>query len=57
MQDIVDMEDNNDLMWMNLLPAKIKESYTRTFLACIYNLYEQKLHQKKDVVVRSSEEA
>ena len=42
--------DTDDLMWMNLLPAKIKESYTRTFLACIFSKYEDKLEQKKGKV-------
>jgi Phosphatidylinositol-4-phosphate 5-Kinase len=42
--------DADDLMWMNLLPAKIKESYTRTFLACIYCKYEEKLLQKAGFV-------
>ena len=39
--------ESNDLMWMNLLPSKIKESYTRTFLACIQRYYVERLEQKK----------
>ncbi len=49
--DVQDLDpDADDLMWMNLLPAKIKESYTRTFLACIYCKYEEKLDQKAGLV-------
>src|SRR3990167_7544199 len=35
--------EEDDQMWMNLLPAKIKETYTRTFLACISCKYQSKL--------------
>lgn len=52
-----DMAIDDDNMFMNLLPAKIKETYTRTFLACIYSLYEKKLLQKRNVVVKNKEEA
>jgi hypothetical protein len=45
--------DTDDLMWMNLLPTKIKESYTRTFLACIFLRYQEKLDQKKGKVCKS----
>ncbi len=41
--------DPDDLMWMNLLPTKIKENYTRTFLACIQKKFPERLEQKKKV--------
>ena len=51
MAEMVDeAEDMDDLMWMNLLPNKIKESYTRTFLACISSKYPSKLEEKIGVV-------
>ena len=45
--------DTDDLMWMELLPNKIKESYTRTFLACIQNYYQDRLNQKKDALSKN----
>lgn len=56
MDDIAEMDEGDDLMWMNLLPAKIKESYTRTFLACIYLRYVDKLESKKNVVVLNKQD-
>jgi hypothetical protein len=50
------VNDTEDLMWMNLLPAKIKESYTRTFLASIYLYYADKLDEKKGIVTQSQVE-
>lgn len=41
--------DEKAEMFMNLLPAKIKESYTRTFLSCICCRYEEKMESKKDI--------
>lgn len=49
-------EETDDLMWMNLLPTKIKESYTRTFLACIYSKYPKKLEEKKGTSCSSKED-
>lgn len=43
-----EISDPDDLMWMNLLPSKVKEGYTRTFLACINHYYEAKLEEKKN---------
>jgi 1-phosphatidylinositol-4-phosphate 5-kinase len=48
--------DTDDLMWMNLLPAKIKESYTRTFLACIYFNYEKVLDQKRNTELKTKQD-
>lgn len=55
MADMVE-EETDDLMWMNLLPTKIKESYTRTFLACIFNKYPKKLEEKKGVSCSTKED-
>jgi 1-phosphatidylinositol-4-phosphate 5-kinase len=54
--DLADITDNDtdDLMWMELLPTKIKESYTRTFLACIQNYYPERLNQKKDALSKNT---
>src|SRR3990167_3642205 len=52
-EDIAE-SDADDLMWMELLPNKIKESYTRTFLACIHNFYQERLNQKKDALSKNS---
>ena len=43
-------------MWMNLLPTKIKENYTRTFLACIQNKYPQGLQQKKHQIISTKQD-
>ena len=34
----LELEDDN-VLWMNLLPGKVKETFTRTFLASIYSYY------------------
>lgn len=31
--------DDDNVLWMNLLPGKVKETFTRTFLASIYSYY------------------
>lgn len=49
-------DDQDDLMWMNLLPSKIKESYTRTFLACIQTKFVDQLTLKKDIVCSTKED-
>lgn len=49
-------QDEDDLMWMNLLPSKIKESYTRTFLACIQSKFTEQLELKKNSVCLSEED-
>ena len=41
---------------MNLLPAKIKESYTRTFLACIQHFYPVMLEEKKNKIINSKKD-
>lgn len=53
MQDVAE----DDQMWMNLLPAKIKETYTRTFLACISCKYQSKLESMSAENASNSEKS
>lgn len=51
-----DIEDDYDGMWMNVVQSKIKESYTRTFLACIYITYEYWLNKNRDKVCTTKQD-
>lgn len=51
-----EQDDYEEEMWMNLVPIKIKESYTRTFLACIYITYEYWINKNKRKVCTTIED-
>lgn len=55
-EDQVNIDDDEDQMWMNWVQSKIKESYTRTFLACIYITYEYWLNKKKGVICTTKQD-
>jgi Phosphatidylinositol-4-phosphate 5-Kinase len=55
-QEMGNIDDDEDMMWMNWVQSKIKESYTRTFLACIYITYEYWLNKKKGVICSSKQD-
>lgn len=56
LEEFHDQDDYENEMWMNLVPIKIKESYTRTFLACIYITYEYWINKNKKKVCTTKQD-